>query len=116
MLPPTNVTYQVTCPDGVVRHDGPFHSAVDAARWADTGHACLAADRHTVVATIPNAAPAPRYRHNADGSVVCPHRDLSVCAVCAAADPTLVDVYGAHFEVPDPAERDALLADLARVI
>jgi hypothetical protein len=48
-----------------------------------------------------------------DESVACKHRDLSVCPVCAAAfAPDLVDVYGQHFWVPDPAER-ALLHPLA---
>jgi hypothetical protein len=46
------------------------------------------------------------YRTNADGSVVCKHRDLSVCPACLAADPNLVDVLGAVF-VMTPAERAA---------
>lgn len=40
------------------------------------------------------------YRTNADGSAVCPHRDLSVCAECVAADPDLIDCVGVHFHVP----------------
>jgi len=52
-------------------------------------------------------------RSNADGSVVCAHRDLSCCERCLAADEQLVDVYGAVYRVPDPAERAALLAELA---
>lgn len=55
----------------------------------------------------------PTYRSNADGSAVCPHRDLSVCPKCLAADDRLVDVVGAVFLIPDPAERAAILADLA---
>src|SRR5580765_4967327 len=39
------------------------------------------------------------FRTNADGSAVCPHRDLSVCRECAAL-PGVVDVYGAHYVLP----------------
>lgn len=45
------------------------------------------------------------YKSNADGSAVCPHRDLSCCARCVASDPALVDVAGAHFHVTDLHER-----------
>jgi hypothetical protein len=48
-----------------------------------------------------------KYRTQADGSVVCPHRDLSVCPPCLAADPNLVDVVGAVFLIPLGPERDA---------
>lgn len=48
---------------------------------------------------------ASTYRNNADGSAVCPHRDLTCCAECVASDPALVDVAGAYFHVPDPHER-----------
>lgn len=54
-----------------------------------------------------------KYRTNADGTAVCPHRDLSVCDPCAAADPMLVEVLGAHFHARDEAERDEFLAILA---
>jgi hypothetical protein len=50
------------------------------------------------------------YRYNADGSVVCPHRDLSACPDCVAADDYLVNVYGAVYLAVDPDERDDLLA------
>lgn len=46
-----------------------------------------------------------RYRFNADGSVVCPHRDLSCCPQCLASDPDLMDVIGAVYIVTDPGER-----------
>jgi hypothetical protein len=52
-------------------------------------------------------------RLNADGSVVCAHRDLSCCERCLAADEQLVDVYGVVYLVPDAAERAALRAELA---
>lgn len=45
------------------------------------------------------------FRRNADESIVCKHRDLSCCPACAAAHEEIVDVYGAHFWIPDPAER-----------
>jgi len=52
-------------------------------------------------------------RSNADGSVVCGHRNVSCCEQCLAADEQLVDVYGVVYRVADPTERAALLADLA---
>jgi hypothetical protein len=55
----------------------------------------------------------PSYREGASGEAICPHRDLSVCPACAAADPRLVDVVGAYYFVPDPDERRALVAQLA---
>lgn len=47
----------------------------------------------------------PTYRTNADGTAVCPHRDLSVCPDCYTADPALIEVAGAHFHVTDLHER-----------
>lgn len=48
-----------------------------------------------------------RYREQADGSLVCRHRDLSVCKPCLDADPDLVDVMGAVYLIPVGPERDA---------
>lgn len=43
------------------------------------------------------ATPAPAtWATNADGSLVCPHRDLSVCSACAGL-PGVTEVVGAHF-------------------
>lgn len=53
----------------------------------------------------------PRFRTNADGTAACRHRDLSVCADCAM-DPAIVEVVGAHYHLPDPAERDTRLGEL----
>lgn len=39
------------------------------------------------------------WRTNADGSLVCPHRELSVCPDCAA-HPDVIEVEGAHFHDP----------------
>lgn len=55
------------------------------------------------------------YRTNVDGSAVCPHRDLSCCPSCVAADPLLVEVYGIHYHVLSTVERDALLASLEEI-
>lgn len=55
------------------------------------------------------------FREQADGSLVCPHRDLSVCPPCAASDPAIVDVVGAHFYVPDPADRAEILGMISRL-
>lgn len=49
------------------------------------------------------------FRTNADGSAVCPHRDLTCCPRCAAL-PEVVEVAGAHYFVADPVERAALRA------
>ncbi len=53
-----------------------------------------------------------KYRTNADGSAVCPHRDMSVCADCAT-HPHIVEVYGAHYHLPDADDRAELLAAIA---
>lgn len=55
---------------------------------------------------------AAPFRTQADGTAVCPHRDLSVCPPCAT-DPAIVEVAGAHYHLPDPADRAALVAMLA---
>lgn len=49
------------------------------------------------------------FETNADGSLICIHRDLSCCKPCAEAHQQIVDVYGAHFWIDQPAERQALL-------
>lgn len=59
-----------------------------------------------------NATTVIRFRSNADGTAVCPHRDLSVCTECAS-HPEIVEVSGAHFHIADPAERAELAAMLA---
>lgn len=43
--------------------------------------------------------PPPGWHEQADGSLVCPHRDLSVCPACAQR-PEAVEVVGAHFWLP----------------
>lgn len=48
---------------------------------------------------------------NADGSLACPHRDLSVCPSCAT-HPEVADVVGAHYHDPD----GTIAADLAEVL
>ena len=52
------------------------------------------------------------FRTNADDSLACAHRDVSVCTSCASRD-DVVDVYGAHYYVPDAADRAHLAASLA---
>ena len=39
------------------------------------------------------------WRTNADGSLACPHRDLSVCPTCAE-HPEVAEVVGAHYWDP----------------
>jgi hypothetical protein len=48
-------------------------------------------------------------RRGTQDEIACCHRDLSVCPDCAKQyAPELVDVYGQHYWVPDPADREAL--------
>lgn len=47
------------------------------------------------------------------GHLACPHRDLSVCDTCDHATPEAVEVVGAHFWIADPADREALAAEMA---
>ncbi len=47
-----------------------------------------------------------RWRTNATGSLVCPHRNMSVCPDCAE-HPDITDVAGAHFYDPDGKIREA---------
>ena len=54
------------------------------------------------------------FRAGHDGSLACPHRDVSCCEGCASAYPEIVDVMGAHFWISDPNERAALSDALDR--
>lgn len=47
-------------------------------------------------------------RENADGSVVCKHRDVSCCDSCRQKHPWLIDVYGVVYFVRSEAERKEL--------
>lgn len=49
--------------------------------------------------------PPRGFHEQADGTIVCPHRNTSCCPACLAAHEPLVDVYGAIYWVPDPIER-----------
>jgi len=51
------------------------------------------------------------FRKGHDGSLACPHRDISCCGECAKAHEEIVDVVGCHFWVPNPADRAQLLAE-----
>jgi hypothetical protein len=51
-----------------------------------------------------------KYRYNADGSVVCRHRDLSACPSCMTADPMLRDIFGATYRMTD-AEYAEIMGD-----
>lgn len=42
---------------------------------------------------------------NADGTLVCIHRDLTCCSACADAHEEVTEVFGAHYWIADPAER-----------
>jgi hypothetical protein len=53
------------------------------------------------------------FREGHSGDLACPHRDVSCCAVCAAAHPEIVEVYGQHFWVPSAAERTSIAVDMA---
>lgn len=49
----------------------------------------------------------PVFRENADQTLVCSHRDLSVCPECAKT-PEIVEVVGAHYWDPTGEIREAL--------
>lgn len=51
----------------------------------------------------------PLFKESADTTLVCPHRDLSVCDFCAGRYIEIVEVVGAHYWVSHPDERDQLL-------
>ncbi len=44
--------------------------------------------------------PPRGWHEQKDGGLVCPHRDVSVCPECVAANPEAWDCYGVHFWVP----------------
>jgi len=45
------------------------------------------------------------FRKGHGGDLACPHRDVSCCEACAQKHEEIVEVYGQHFWVTDPAER-----------
>jgi hypothetical protein len=55
------------------------------------------------------------YRTQADGSAVCPHRDLSVCDACLKSDDRLVEGLGCAYFVPNAAERADLRLTLTEI-
>lgn len=53
--------------------------------------------------------PPRGFHEQADGTLVCPHRDLSTCDACATEhEPAIVEIAGAHFWIPDAGERAEL--------
>lgn len=65
-------------------------------------------------AYVPAGALPPKGWHEqADGTLVCPHRDLSVCPSCADAHEACVEVVGAHFWLPDADDRALVAAGVA---
>jgi hypothetical protein len=63
---------------------------------------------------MPSPTPRrPKGHIQADGSFVCPHRDVSCCPGCLSADERLVDVYGQVFYIPSASEREELARDMA---
>ena len=53
------------------------------------------------------------WHEQADGALVCPHRDVSVCDGCAAAHEEVVDVLGAHFWIADASQREEVRSSCA---
>ena len=49
------------------------------------------------------------FRAGHDGSLACPHRDVTCCPSCASKHVEIVEVYGHHFWVD--VERSELLAE-----
>lgn len=52
------------------------------------------------------------FREGHGGDLACPHRDVSCCDACAAQHSEIVDVYGQHFWISDPTERELLVEQL----
>ena len=70
----------------------------------------------TIIGTDPIRHNPPTGWHEAaDGTITCPHRDLTVCPDCADTHPEAVNVSGAHFWIADPDERTELAAILTDV-
>lgn len=54
--------------------------------------------------------PPAGFHEQADRTLVCPHRDLSVCGACAASSPAIMEGMGAHYWVPNAGDRTELRA------
>lgn len=52
------------------------------------------------------------FRRGHDDTIACPHRDLSCCPACVAAQPMLFEVYGVHYWMSE-AERAEYRAMIA---
>jgi hypothetical protein len=53
--------------------------------------------------------PASGWRTNGDDSLICPHRDVTVCPDCERTYAAVtIDVYGRLYYDPDGALRDAM--------
>jgi hypothetical protein len=52
------------------------------------------------------------WRENSTGDVACPHRDVSCCPACAKHE-EVVEVFGQHFWMEYPNEREALRREVA---
>jgi len=37
------------------------------------------------------------FRHGHDDSLACPHREVTCCEECAAANREIIEVYGRHY-------------------
>lgn len=55
------------------------------------------------------------WREGHDGSLACPHRDVSVCPSCASTHAEAVEVAGVHFWVGSAAERRLLRQQIAEI-
>jgi hypothetical protein len=58
--------------------------------------------------TQTTALPAGWKENRMDGTIACRHRDMSVCRDCDEANPAAYNVSGAHYWIPDEADRVAL--------
>lgn len=66
----------------------------------------------TTTETTERPNPPKGWTEGHDGTLACPHRDLSVCDPCASENVEACEVVGAHFWVPDAAAR-AEFAEIA---
>jgi hypothetical protein len=64
------------------------------------------------MATTYKATNGRTFRENADDSLVCAHRDLSVCDECEAQTTELTECYGNYYWDPNGELMMALQSDL----
>jgi hypothetical protein len=92
-------------PRGLPRFDALVEGLI---AWRDAVAGALGAKRGGSGGAGAGAGDLPAgWREGHEGDVACPHRDCSVCPDCSRRE-EVVEVYGRHFWIPAPLEREAL--------